>query len=306
VIFTVLLFVLDYGLCAFLDKGLRRYFGFDRPVEVVFVGHSRTILGIDEELIEKITGLKASKFAVNGANTVDRAAMVRYFLKKQPGVRVVVYDVEESSFSDEGLSANSYRLFFPFIDDPDMADYLKKHCKSADEYWLRKIFRSSRYDEVTLWLSVRGWLGIKENLKLQKFDPALARRAIEKGSSRPAKVDVRQYDVFLNTVCFATARGVKVVLVNMPTVDIINRIDPSGREEVRNLFRDLAGGSAGGADCADGTLSFPHAPSGNPVFLDYSRTFETRYDLFYDTIHMNAKGQQVLTEEIARQLKSVK
>lgn len=127
-----------------------------------------------------------------------------------------------------------------------MADYLKKHCKSADEYWLRKIFRSSRYDEVTLWLSVRGWLGIKENLKLQKFDPALARRAIEKGRSRPVKVDRGQYDIFLNTVRFATARGVKVVLVNMPTVDIINRRDVAGREEVRKLFRNLAGA---GADC---------------------------------------------------------
>ena len=42
------------------------------------------------------------------------------------------------------------------------------------------------------------------------------------------------------------------------------------------------------------------------IFLDYSRTFETRYDLFYDTIHMNATGQKVLTEEIARQLEGVK
>jgi len=41
------------------------------------------------------------------------------------------------------------------------------------------------------------------------------------------------------------------------------------------------------------------------VFLDYSRAFETRYDLFYDMIHMNAKGQRVLTEDLAGRLKEV-
>jgi lysophospholipase L1-like esterase len=34
-------------------------------------------------------------------------------------------------------------------------------------------------------------------------------------------------------------------------------------------------------------------------------TFETRYDLFYDTIHMNAKGQQVVTDDLAKRLKEV-
>ena len=59
------------------------------------------------------------------------------------------------------------------------------------------------------------------------------------------------------------------------------------REQVRDLFRKLA--------------------KDNPlvVFLDYSRAFETRYALFYDTIHMNAKGRQVMTEDLARSLKEV-
>lgn len=285
VIFLLVILVLDYFICALLDDGLRRYFGLDKPSQVVFVGHSRTILGIDEEFFGRQLGVKAAKFAVNGANTIDRAAMVRYFLKKRPEVKMVVYDVEESSFTGEGLSSNSYRLFFPFIDDPDVAEYLKSQCKSADEFWLRKILRSSRYDEVTFALSMRGWFGVKENLKLQKFNPALAKRAVEKGQSRPVAVDTRQYDVFLHTINFATNRGVKMVLVNMPSVDIINRTDPLKREDIRYLFRKLA------------------SENPNVVFFDYSRAFETRYDLFYDTIHMNAKGQQVLTEDLAQKIR---
>ncbi len=285
VLFLLVILALDYSICALLDAGLRRYFGLDKPAQVVFVGHSRTILGFDEELFGRQLGVKAAKFAVNGANTIDRAAMVRYFLKKRPEVKMVVYDVEESSFTGEGLSSNSYRLFFPFIDDPDVAAYLKRQCKSADEFWLRKILRSSRYDEVTFALSMRGWLGVKENLKLQKFNPALAQRAVEKGRSRPVAVNAAAYETFLKTVEFAGLRGVKMVLVNMPTVDIINKIDTGKREEVRALFRKLA------------------SENPNVVFLDYSRAFETHYDLFYDTIHMNAKGQQVLTQDLAQKIR---
>jgi len=285
--FLLVIFLLDYGICAFLDAGLRRYFSLDKPAQVVCVGHSRTMLGIDEALLGRTLGVRAAKFAVNGANTTDRAAMVKYFLTQQPDVKILVYDVEESSFASEGLSANSYRLFFPLIDDPGMAAYLKSQCKSLDEYWLRKIWRTSRYDEVTLSLAFRGWLGVAENLKLQAFNPVMAQRAIEKGRSRPVAVDPANYRVFLNTIAFAKSRGVKVVLVNMPTVDIINRIDAEKREQVRDLFRKLAG--------ADHDV----------LFLDYSRTFETRYDLFYDTIHMNAKGQRVLTEDLAKRLKAI-
>jgi len=285
--FLLVIFLLDYGICAFLDVGLRRYFGLDKPAQVVFVGHSRTILGIDDALLGRALGVKAAKFAVNGANTVDRAAMVRFFLTQQPDVKVLVYDVEASSFAGEGLSANSYRLFFPFIGDPGMAAYLKGQCKSLDEYWLRKIWRTSRYDEVTLSLAMRGWLGVRENLKLQAFNPALARRAVEKGRSRPVSVEAAAYRTFLSTIAFARARGVKVALVNLPTVDILNRIDAEKREQVRELFRKLA------------------REDPDVVFLDYSRAFETRYDLFYDTIHMNAKGQRLVTEELAKRLKGV-
>jgi lysophospholipase L1-like esterase len=100
-------------------------------------------------------------------------------------------------------------------------------------------------------------------------------------------VDAAAYRTFLNTIAFAKSRGVNVVLVNMPTVDIINRIDAEKREQVRDLFRKLA-------------KDDPHV-----VFLDYSRAFENRYDLFYDTIHMNAKGQRVVTEDLAKRLKEV-
>jgi len=283
--FLIFLVILDYGICAFLVRGLQRYFGLDQPVQVLCVGHSRTILGIDEALLSRLLGAAVAKFAVNGANTADRAAMVRYALAKRPGIRLVVYDVEEAGFADEGLRANSYRQFFPFVDDSGMAAYLQEQCKTPDEYWLRKVWRTSRYDEVTLWLSLRGWLGIRENLKLQKFDPAMAERAVARGMRRPVQVDDRNYRKFLDTLAFIRSRGVLVALVNMPTVDILNRLDRQKRESIRNLFRSLAARDPG------------------ILFLDYSSAFESRYDLFYDTIHLNAEGQQALTKELAARLR---
>jgi len=60
----------------------------------------------------------------------------------------------------------------------------------------------------------------------------------------------------------------------------------------------------GASFCPVGGARSPIAPK-SIIFLDYSRTFETRYDLFYDTIHINAEGQKVLTEEIGKKIKDL-
>jgi len=211
--FLLFLFVLDAGIGWFLQVGLERYFGMRKATDVVCVGHSRTILGIDADLLAKKTGLTIVVYAVNGANTVDRYAMVQQFLSEHPETRLLIYDVDTSSFTSENLSSNSYRLFFPFIGNIYMSAYLRENCRSPDEYWLRRICRSCRYNEVTLWLAVRGWFGFHKNLKWGKFDPRLFERQITKGKTRPLKVEPEQYCLFMKSIEFATRRGVRVLLV---------------------------------------------------------------------------------------------
>src|SRR5262245_53844805 len=89
----VLFLVLDRIAGWILLHGLERYYGMDVPAQVLCVGHSHTVLGIDKVELEQALGVPVAKFAVEGANTSDRLVMIRYYLKRQPNsVRAVVYD----------------------------------------------------------------------------------------------------------------------------------------------------------------------------------------------------------------------
>ncbi len=279
--FLLLLFVLDRGIGIFLHAGIERYFGLDRPADIVCVGYSRTLLGIDPDLPAKRTGLRVAVYAVNGATQADRHAMVQQFLSEHPETKLLIYDVEAPSFSSENLSSNSYTLFFPFIENPFMNSYLRRSCDSWDEYWLRRVCWSCRYNEVTLWLAIRGWLGLHKNLKYGDFDPARFRWQVNQGKTQPVDVEPEEYRLFMQTIKFATRRGVHVLLVNMPTVDLLNARDKSGQEAVFRIFRCLA--------------------KNNPLVLyaDYHRAFQHRYGFFYDAIHLNGTGQRALTGLIA-------
>jgi hypothetical protein len=121
VIIIVLFLIGDFAVFHVLKSGMDRYYGLDKPAQVLCVGYSHTVLGIDAERMEKNLGVPVAKYATSGANALDRMWMVRHYLEKQPSVRVVVYDVDPRLFDTEGLSSASYTLFLPYIDDPAMA-----------------------------------------------------------------------------------------------------------------------------------------------------------------------------------------
>jgi len=286
VLFTLMLLALDFGVAFVLEDGLRRYYGMNSEADVLCIGHSRTVLGIDADLLAEKLGVGVVKYAVNGANTTDRFAMIRHFLGEHPEVRLIIYDVESTTFSNDGLSSNSYRLFFPFMDDPSMGAYLRPQCHDATEFYLRKFFRTARYDEATFALSIRGFTGRHENLKFGRFDARRATRWIEQGKNRPVKIDPSNLRIFTEMIEYTRSRGVALLLVDMPQVDILNRAELPESETISAIFRSAAS-------------KYPHV-----MYLDLKRVYEHRHEVFYDMIHMNAAGQALVTENIATSIKA--
>ena len=281
-IFMLLLAVLDWGIGSILEKGMRRYFGMDRKVDILCVGHSRTVLGIDAQLLERQTGLKVAKYAVNGANIVDRDAMIRQFLHEHPEVRLIIYDVEASTFSHDGLSSNSYQLFWPFMSNPQIRAYIKTQCPSESEFLVKSIIKTSRYNEVTFFMALRGLMGMNRNLKYGRFDEQRAKRWIEKGKNRLVRIDRQSLKVFLSTMDYVNTQNVKILLIDMPNAELLNKKEYPESLKVKEIFKNL---------CAYyRTL----------LYLDLSTTYENNYDLFYDPIHLNAKGQKTITNAIVQ------
>ena len=280
-VFGCLVFALDFGMDRLFLLGLDRYFGLDRSGAVLCVGHSRTVLGIDAALLEQKLGMPVVKYALDGANLQDRLAMIRHYFNRQPNsVRLVIYDVDAYTFSPGGLSANSYQLFFPFLDNPEIHEYLKPYDTAGPEHWLRRIFKSRRYDETTIALAFRGMMGNRKNLKRGTVDIERLKRQIARGENRGIAIDPDSLKVFQETLQFIRSRGAKVLLAYIPVVDVLNDVDRKNKIEAIDIFK---------RNCA--------ADSGI-LYLDYNRDYEHRHELFYDGVHMNPAGQKVITRRL--------
>ena len=156
IVFVFLVICIDQMISVVCRKGLDNYYNLAQPAKILCVGHSQTVLGIDKVRIEKEMGLPVAKFALEGANTADRFALIRYYFARQPNsVKAVVYDVSAHTFTSAGLSSNSYRLLFPFLENAEVREFVHQNCHSWSEYWLRVLFCTPRYNESSCLVATR-------------------------------------------------------------------------------------------------------------------------------------------------------
>jgi hypothetical protein len=271
-----------------LRHGLERYYGMDVQAQVLCIGHSHTVLGIDKVALEKSLGVPVAKFAIEGANTSDRLIMLQYYFKRQPNsVRAVVYDVDAHAFTSAGLSSSSYRLLFPFIDDPDVRDYVKANATSQGEYWPRALLCTPRYNELLLSLSVRGYLRDWSNKKVGRLDPAALANQIREGRFLHIAFDEDNLRQFEKISPLASRNGAKLFLVYIPTINLLNQAEPERFQHAIQIFEAMA------------------AKDPNVRFLDYNREFDSCHELFFDKVHLNREGQVKVTARLAADLKEL-
>lgn len=271
-------------MSSFLAHGLERGYGMDKPVDILCVGHSHTALGIDGPGLSDRLGLRVAKFALNGANAADRLIMIRHFLETQSSnVELIVYDVDAHTFTGQGLSLNSYALFYPYMDTISARDYVRRAAPFST-YWMRRLVRLSRFDLNSCNASLRGWLRIDSNFKRGTVDLARLRKDIDRGEIRPISFDQECIDCVEQTLDFIASKGIHCVLAYIPTVDVFNQAEPEKYNRAIAMLKSYA-------DRYD-----------TVTFLDYNVLFAHRHELFFDPIHLNAEGRAVVTEQLAQDL----
>jgi len=284
-IFAGLILLLDRGIAALLQRGLDRYYGLDKRAGVLCIGHSHTMLGIDGAKLEQGLGVPVAKYAVNGANAFDRLAMIRHYFAVRPDtVRLVVYDVDDHAFTGAGLSANSYRLLYPYLETPDIARHVRDNAGSWKEYAARRLLRLLRYNSVTLNLALRGTLRRYDNFKTGRVDIQALKNEISAGRRPPVTIEQEMVEVFAETVRFVRSHHARLVLFSIPTVDQVNNMNRERHEQVMEIFRRYAEQDPG------------------VIFLDYNPTFSQHYELFCDPIHLNRDGQRQVTDKAIHDL----
>lgn len=273
--------VADRAIGKVLNTGLDRYFGLNRRSQILLVGHSHLMLSVDKSELERETGLGVSKYCREGVNVTDRYPMVRQYMDSpySDSLEYVLYGVDQFMFNGSGLSANSYTLFYPFIDTPEMDSYVRS-CASPEDYWKHKLLCTTRYSDALLNSSVRGWLGNWKNFKVGTLDTLALKRQIDSGTQRRICFDGALRADFEKTLSYIESRGVRVVLVNTPVAKMLNESEPEAYARMVSYFRLLAGSS--------------------PLvdYLDLNPEFSGRYELFFDPIHLNPEGQKAVTARL--------
>ncbi len=283
--FFLLLFVFfDFFVAISLQNGMGKYYGLNKNARILCVGHSHTVLGIDSKRMEKELSLPVSKYAVAGANVMDRLFMIKHFLELNPNVKTVIYDVDARLFDSDGLSSASYTLFLPFMGIPSIANYLSSQA-TWQEYYLGKIIKSTRFRDQTLMIAIRGLIGKTEHKKTTTVNIADFESYLSRQQKRAIRINPESVKMFMETVEFLSKKRIKVVLAYIPVIDRLNITDLDNREKVKEIFETIA------------------AHNENVYFWNYNELYEHKYDLFYDPRHLNEIGKQEITRKIINDLK---
>lgn len=284
----ILFLIGDFVIFKVLRAGLDIYYGMDKPAEVLCIGNSHTVSGIDAGKVEKEMGVPVAKYATSGINTFDRFWMLSQFIETHPSVKVVVYDVDPRMFWSEDLSMASYTLLLPYIDDPSISYYIKKEA-DWQAYYTSRLVRTARFQDHTIVQSLRGLLGRIEveqsnRVRVENFQNYLQR---ENRWSRKIRINPASLKTFQNSINYLKAKGIKVVLVFIPLIDLVNKIDPGNQEDIIKIFQETAD------------------KNNNVYFLDYNRDYQHKYALFYDPWHLNKGGKELVTGRLIADLKRI-
>jgi len=279
---AVIMFLVESGLGDLLKIGLDRYDGLDRKPDILCIGNSQTISGIDENRLALGLGVPVTKFARNGVNIFERNIMVVDFFK-QPTRRpqVVIYDVNPELFLNQRMRENSYTRFFPYMDTPEVADYLKTKCSDKTEFITRKYIKLLRYNNP--WLvrcSIKGHLRIHDSFTYSKINYVQAEAKAKPLRSNAVDFDIRNYNCFIETIRFLRSKEVKVVLLYIPTLDLYNRHHEEEGQFVESTLLSLA------------------AKDNGILFLNYSKRYQSVHEYFSDFEHVNRDGQIRVTDDL--------
>lgn len=290
VLSTILLFfILDNIINTVMMKGVNNYYGLNQDSEILLIGHSHLMLATDKKRMENELGMRVSKYCREGVNVSDKKVMVEHFLNSghADSLRYVLYGVDLATFTGDGLSENSYKLFYPFMDDNYVDIYISAQTDKED-YWLHKLVKTSRFNDDGMKNSAaRGWLSNWDNLKTNVIDIESYKTKLANGDERNIQMNQNLMTQFIETIKMITDRGIQVILVNTPTVDLLNDYEPDKYASMMEWFTTFA-------------------DKNNLVeFVDYNPQYSSDYSIFSDRLHLNSKGQQIITTELVDYIKNL-
>jgi hypothetical protein len=291
IVLASIIILIDHVAASFLKNGLDKVFKLDRAASVLCIGNSHTKDAIDDELLEKGLGVNVAKYAFRGSNTFDRLAMIRQFVSEYPGaLRLVVYDVDDHTFTSERHHSKTYTTLYPYIGNPEIGRYVKESAGSWEEYISRKYIWMLRYtpelrnSALSPSFTKQHGTNSTKTVSNEEIVRDIASFGKEYGA---IKIDPDNTRCFEDTIRFVRSQGAVLVLLYLPVTDLWNSVvDRDKHQHAVSTLKQYASGDRG------------------VIFLNYKDTFGHRLELYYDRAHMNITGKKLLTSTLYNDIKS--
>lgn len=274
----------DRAMAHVLKKGLLKYDQLDKRAEVLCVGSSYTEKGIDAKNLELGLGAPVTKYVKFGTRTLQRLAMLHIYLSEQKEFpKVVVYDVDPAIFEADPVGEHPYIRYYPFMDVPEVAEFIMDSGATREEFLCRKSLHLLRFnDPTTIWRSIKGYRGAADFVP----DGSVAVDDLKKIKARFIEFNIKNQSQALEKVIdLVTKHNSKLVLLFIPQTDVLNQSRKDNVQKAIGLFRSY------------------EVTNKNVIFLDYNRKYEHRLDIFADANHVNAAGQRLVTNDLIHELK---
>jgi hypothetical protein len=286
--FLLIFFAIDFSVSKLMEKGLNKFYGFDKKPEILINGSSMTLSGFHKSDIEKQLNKKVAVYAKEGVGVEDRHAMLAQFFSEHPGtVNTVIYEINPLLFSSKLTAANVYTIFYPFIDNDSIDEYIKNRAGTTD-YFIHKYCRAVRYDALTVNFVLKGYMNNYDNFKTISLDSGTHYFPEIENGKVMIENSTAKVNVFEKTMKLLQMNNNKVVLVMMPIYyQKQATFDSSGYNSLVSYYKKYT------------------ASNKNITYLDLN-TGDLSHNalLFSDLLHLNREGQKKITEAVARFLKN--
>lgn len=286
VVLLIMLFLaIDFVISKVLIEGLNRYFGLNEKADVLINGSSMVMNGFDRYELGKIIDLDVASYSHEGVSLVDRQAMLQHFYDNYKcDVKTIIFEIHPLIFSSYIRSKNVYTIFYPFM-DVDNIDYYIKERASEKEYWVHKIIRTSRFDSNKLITVARGYLGVFGSFKTNVLDKERVDKNLH-GVVNEIVIAPQKQELFEEIMQMIESNNSRALLVMMPMYDSKFKTFPKDDyKELCFYFEDFCSRKDGFE------------------FLDLNiDSITTNAQLFFDDVHLNVKGQKVVTDIVAGHL----
>lgn len=305
-LFVLLLVLISFGLHAVISLGLRRIttskFGaintwMDGNVNspIIINGSSRALVQYDPRIIARETGMGAYNLGMNGIQIDVQAGILDAYLSRNKAPVVILQNLEAFSFEttrrgeiyDAGVyvpylstSEPLYRALLAI--DPDVWKWrhipLYGYAVPDMRFtWALGILRWFSYEGRQDYFDGFNPRHVQWNQDFESFRHSLS-------SGVTYRIELEGVAALERCLELAQSHGAAMILVFAPEYYEMQKLEKN-RPEVFEQFRELA--TKYGVE-----------------FWDFSDSSLSRdHDYFYNSQHLNARGAELFSEEIARRLR---